>query len=376
MPVLPRQKITEREFLNDSDMRKLLKKSNGRCSHCGKKIFAGYNATTDHFVPLSQGGTNRDINLIALCRDCNKEKSNLIFRPRDYLTYLSDEELDKIDDYFDSFVRSFEFVHHGNLLACDAYKLFLSYADERMARGMRKRYKNVDAILKKCSTVVWLKRATQKEHDAILEYYIKCLKKYGHYASDDAAMINIDFWMSFGCIYYVAVGDEIKSIVAVSLTKDPVTAGFELSNYSSYFHLTIDMFSYYASDMALNLMSMLMQHIPAALAQEQNLIQLPMRIRCFDNDPIKCLLRMDANTFVSAPFYNAVTCGTFGAKKFPPIREDATLNTFFGKFKPISRAEAKNWISKRGDPKDYGWLLDEIEIEIDGEFDERNRRKS
>ncbi len=373
MPVLPRQKITEREFLTDDDMRELLKKSGGKCSHCGKKIFAGYNATTEHFVPLSQGGTNRDINLVALCPDCNKEKGSLIYRPKDYLTYLSAEELDKLDDYFDSFVRSFEFVHHGNLLACDAYKLFLSYADERMARGMRKRNKNVDAILKKCSTIVWLRRVTQKEREAILEYYIKCLKKYGHFASREAAEINIDFWMTFGCIYYVAVGGEIKSIVAVSLTKDPVTADFELSNYTSYFHLTMDMFSYYASEMALNLTSILMQHIPAALAQEQKLIQLPMRIRCFDNDPIKCLLRMDANAFVSSPFYNVVTCGTFGEKKFPPIREDKALNTFFGKFKPVSREEAKKWLANRCNPKYYDWMLDEIEIEASGEFDEKGK---
>ena len=74
---LERQKIVERDDFTFDEREHIAAKSHHKCAHCGKEVYFGYGATVDHFVPLNKGGTNRDINLIMLCNDCNKEKGQL-----------------------------------------------------------------------------------------------------------------------------------------------------------------------------------------------------------------------------------------------------------------------------------------------------------
>ena len=52
----------------------------GKCIFCNKKLLAKLdgtligNATIEHILPRSQGGTNADWNLAIACRRCNGEK--------------------------------------------------------------------------------------------------------------------------------------------------------------------------------------------------------------------------------------------------------------------------------------------------------------
>jgi hypothetical protein len=57
------------------------------CHYCRRKIFlhgggkrAGCVATVDHRRPLSQGGDERRINLVAACWDCNNQKGDMTER--------------------------------------------------------------------------------------------------------------------------------------------------------------------------------------------------------------------------------------------------------------------------------------------------------
>lgn len=53
-----------------------------KCIFCDK-ILTETNITTDHIIPLSKGGNNCQVNLIATCLKCNNERGNM-----DFYTYL------------------------------------------------------------------------------------------------------------------------------------------------------------------------------------------------------------------------------------------------------------------------------------------------
>lgn len=64
-----------------SDVRRnqAIQRQNCQCLYCGREINA-YTAEMDHIVPRKgQGSSNDRANLVAVCRDCNKRKSNRLF---------------------------------------------------------------------------------------------------------------------------------------------------------------------------------------------------------------------------------------------------------------------------------------------------------
>lgn len=63
-PLKRRKMRTKRQLRKDT-----------RCVYCGK-VLTKHNATFDHIVPLSRGGSNDPENLCWCCASCNKAKSN------------------------------------------------------------------------------------------------------------------------------------------------------------------------------------------------------------------------------------------------------------------------------------------------------------
>jgi len=48
------------------------------CIYCEDKLTL-HNATTDHIIPISNGGNNTQVNLIVCCKDCNNERGSIPF---------------------------------------------------------------------------------------------------------------------------------------------------------------------------------------------------------------------------------------------------------------------------------------------------------
>jgi len=48
------------------------------CLFCGDKLYKG-NITADHIFPISKGGNNSKVNLVACCEDCNGERGDMDF---------------------------------------------------------------------------------------------------------------------------------------------------------------------------------------------------------------------------------------------------------------------------------------------------------
>lgn len=51
-------------------------KNEENCYYCGKHLNDD-NFTIDHIIPIKQGGTDGESNLVACCKDCNTLKGNL-----------------------------------------------------------------------------------------------------------------------------------------------------------------------------------------------------------------------------------------------------------------------------------------------------------
>jgi hypothetical protein len=374
---IKRQKIMEREYFSYEEKADFALKSDNRCCHCGKKVFINYGATAEHFIPLSKGGTNRDINMIMLCQECNEKKDNFIYNPDDYLSYLKEEHMEKIRGYFDSYIKSFDFINRDNLLACDRYKISIV----PMAEGLhdvlasksnkKKRYKNVRQILNKQSKKFWMKRATMNDSDKLTAYFIKYLKKYNSLDSEYAARINIEFWLTFGCIYYIEVNDEIKVFVTVSVTKanDRVIIGKEKIDY----FLTINIFSYYNTDNAYTIALNLSRDIPERLCKEQGLLQIPVRYRVLNEDTLGYDL-LNGAIYHNPSFTESFMIlydGKKGVNALPPISNDEKLNNFFKKFGEINQRRLENWFSIH-ETDVYEWMLNELFLKPTDEYEDED----
>lgn len=58
-----------------------LHKKQRTCAYCGCKL-RKREATIDHIIPVSKGGTNNPGNYILACSECNSVKGNSIIPPR------------------------------------------------------------------------------------------------------------------------------------------------------------------------------------------------------------------------------------------------------------------------------------------------------
>lgn len=77
--------------------KEILDKNPGiKCIYCEKEL-TQRNATSDHIIPISKGGNNCQINIVASCKYCNGERGNILFT--EYIKLKNPKYL-KIKDIF------------------------------------------------------------------------------------------------------------------------------------------------------------------------------------------------------------------------------------------------------------------------------------
>ena len=254
---MKREKIMERDIFTYEEKQRISQKSDEKCCHCGRKVyFDGYGATIDHYIPLYKGGTNRDINLVMLCEECNKKKDTKIIPPRDYLCHLKEEYLHQLEGYFDSYIKSFEYLSRRRILSCDEYLIqIIPYI-----KGARP---ETNYPTKK----YLLKRMCEKDIEKVSNFYKEYLIRNNFFDGDDAVSKNIEFWNKFGCIMYLENSDGIKNMYALTIR--------ELSPYSRYKSipkiLQMTTFSKYRNMATAALTDAIRGEIAHILANEQGL---------------------------------------------------------------------------------------------------------
>ena len=316
-----RQKIMEREDFTWDERKSIAEKSGDRCCRCGKKVYFGYGATVDHFVPLDKGGTNRDVNMVMLCMDCNEEKGNKIVTPEDYLPYLKKEHMEKLSGYFKSYLDSFEWLDRKNLLACDEYRV--EVVPEALARSTRK--KNIQKMR---GILHVMKKAAPEDFWKLHRYFVRYLEKYHFLLSEEEAATDLSFWMKFGCVYFVEREGEIKTMCAVTATKLPEDGeGFTDA-------LNIYVFCHYSTSAAKTIAHGIARDIPSSVMDERGLGCLPVIYSMVSTDELVPFV-MHASPQGGRP----VLLSKFGVVtgKSEVDEEDVkAANAFFARFEDVS----------------------------------------
>ena len=269
---IKRQKIEERQELTyEEKQAHIARKSDERCCHCGKKVYFDFGATVEHFVPLSKGGTNKDINLYMLCADCNQKKGNYIYHPEDYMNYLKPQHMNKLKEYFHSYIQSFEFVNRHNIFACDIYKTNLCSLPYEMSMRLPKNKRN--SILERATTTLWIKRATRKDIDKLTDYMLAIYKKRISKDIDRQTIkLLIEYYMSVGCIYYQESDKGVKTLSAIRIEESDSPSLRSVNKF-----LFANNFVLYNNNQTLSmLVNFIMEDLPYRLADEQNLCQIPI----------------------------------------------------------------------------------------------------
>lgn len=273
---LIQKKYYDREHFTLDEKEDICAKSGNKCAHCGTPIYAGYQMTVDHFIPLDKGGSNQMINLIPLCKDCNESKDNKLYS-MEYIKYLKPKYKQQIKDYLDSYVQVIDYCQRHRLLAYDEYNRSILITP----RNVRRKNKSVGVKSKYV-----LKYATWDDLDKITDYLIRYLKKNEVLDSEEAARENIIFWMQFGCIYYVERNGEVTTMLAMTIKQ----LGENQDYRGIYNQPMMYLFPYYQTEISEQIVLDLIYDIPKLICDENNLSFMPLNIVMLEDEKMKNVL--------------------------------------------------------------------------------------
>jgi len=265
-------KYYNRDRFTEDEKQKIARKSNDCCCHCGRKVFFGYGATVDHFIPLDKGGSNSMYNLIMLCYDCNQEKDNKI-QSMEYIPYLSDKYFKELNEYVNSYIQVMDYCQRNRIFAYDEYKVPVGILSQDYTKHSKQKM-----VVSNCK----LKLATWNDLDRLHEYFVKYLKKYNQLDDEQAARENIIFWMQFGCIYYIEQLGEINTLLAITIKHFGENEDFRGIDYIPQLYV----FPYYASDKTISIIRNMVISLPSLLIAECDLTFLPFSIIMLECDKV------------------------------------------------------------------------------------------
>lgn len=101
------KKLEKRVVFSLKDKYFYMTKSNCLCARCGTQLYVD-TMTVEHVIPLSKGGSNKRVNLVALCESCNINKDNNLYLPSQYYKYLSEQELFFLDGDYRKFTVGYK----------------------------------------------------------------------------------------------------------------------------------------------------------------------------------------------------------------------------------------------------------------------------
>lgn len=360
--VVKQERIFEREYFDYETKESICRKSDHKCCHCGKIQYVNYGATVDHFIPLNKGGSNQFINLIMLCKDCNKSKDDKMYS-MDYVPYLKEKHKQELSQYVDSYIQVIDYVQRHRLLAYDEYN-YSTYITPKNLQ-MQPRRKNAPLGIK-CSYT--LKLATWDDLDRMTDYLIRYLAKNNALDNEHAARENIIFWMQFGCIYYIERQGEITVMFAMTIKHLSPGEDYRGIDNQPYMYI----FPYYQTDTSDHIVTDMIYEIPRAICIENNLKLIPINIVLLEEEKMQNLLSYVYHTQPTSDNVNGfivyhVLVGEDVLDDYTNIHKEydelndverATCD-FFNKFSDITDLMIK-YFEKYEDRESVSWMINSI----------------
>lgn len=207
--VQTRKKVVDRVWFSKDIKEDILRKSDGVCAHCGCPVVIGDNFTVEHVVPISKGGTNDLVNIVALCSTCNTAKGDCIWHPYEYLAYLHKEDKKELGEYIDTYFNDKKWFTHNNFCQVDFKKIEVTI---QLAGRQKSFRKNKQTIVSHRSMVIdyTLQKALYCDLQDIYDMQIAYLKR--NKLNIDKTEIKETISSAFinGAIYYIARSDGTK----------------------------------------------------------------------------------------------------------------------------------------------------------------------
>ncbi len=210
-----REQIVERKRFTLEERKQILKKSNGRCAHCGISLNAkSENFSMEHIIPISKGGTHDENNLVALCCICNMEKSNYILNPAGYYKYVNEEYIPGIVEKYKLYQRDNSWFDKKNFFSEDAFEVKIPFS------------KNKREIM---IPIGVFKKSCLDEYDEVYEFVSKYHDKYGLDKSDIGETIDRNY--RTGALYVLRNTSGIIAVFPVNTGLNPIFKSGELRYY-------------------------------------------------------------------------------------------------------------------------------------------------
>ena len=361
---MKREKITERFIFSEEEKEQILKKSGQKCAHCGKPIFVlphkMENAmTVDHYIPLYKGGSNRSINFVPLCKECNEKKSAKIINPAEYLKFLKPQYMKELQEYYESYIHSFNYLSENNLFANDEFIIEVPYFVSKNLRAGEIPRKNQKPFMLKYVA----KKAAYCDLDKLYTYYVRYLKKYDVFDCDELARHDILRWFEEGCIYYIEKNDDILMMIAFDIIN------VESGDYTGP-ALEIWPFAYYVNERIGELMSQMIFSMPNRIIRECGVKYLPTVLTTVTDDKIYShLIWFDSyqryarhGDVVTKAFNMVRTCGedssAIGSFSLLSSDDKADVIEFMKNFKVPGNYDDEEWY----DTDDYPTMASTLVI--------------
>ena len=176
-----------RRFFTEDERKIILRKTNGLCAHCGKKLNTD-SMTVDHVYPVDKGGINDEYNLLPLCESCNAEKSNFVYEIEAWYKYIDDSEFDKFEMYnllldviesYHTNVVSRKIVWNNENDRKDFEKFWNQFTEyKKLERIDLNEYKRLREILFVMEDISYLKK-TGQDMKELRGYYRDRMKQIG-----------------------------------------------------------------------------------------------------------------------------------------------------------------------------------------------------
>ena len=214
-----RTKVNIRETFSETQKKIALSKTGRRCAHCGKPLDL-YNMTVDHCIPLSKGGLNKETNLVALCKDCNDEKSNSLYKPSDYYKYITPCHLKALDEAFMEFTKKEGWFDIQTFFPQDHYDIpnyrpLMGYSKNISPKELDKFFREYGSKARKMGSFHF-KRARYRNIDAIEKYIDEHVPEYfSHTDHLETTYDHLDYYLRNGSIFTLTQGDHSEEIIAV-----------------------------------------------------------------------------------------------------------------------------------------------------------------
>lgn len=221
---MARTRQEEREYIPQQIRWQIFKDCNETCAHCGKHLVFKQDFTLEHVIPLHKGGKNDISNYVALCKDCNKDKSDDIIEPLEYYQHLPQEKLKSLQALFQEYLTSTDWLSYNTLFKMDRFNLPIHVA-------MRNGRARVPTLIPSTA------RVEKMRPEEVIQYLLMYGARLNPYDKQmlayDEKELNSDF-------YRVFKGQTLIMVISAYIRKQSLRTDFNPNgNERNLLHLDI-----------------------------------------------------------------------------------------------------------------------------------------